>query len=145
MTTRVVESENDRALALKFINSQQLPFTMTVVKGKQRTDKQNKLQRQWINEIAAQLTDHPAEYWRGYSKLHFGVPILRNENEQFLEVYDRLIRPLDYEKKIELMMVPIDIAVTRIMTTKQKTAYLDAIYANFTGLGLVLTDPDGWQ
>ena len=145
MTDRVVETEQDRAMLLKFINMQALPFTATITKGKHRTDKQNRLQRTWINEIAAQLTDHPAEYWRGYSKLHFGVPILRNENEQFCEVYDRLIRPLDYERKIEMMMVPIDVAVTRIMTTKQKTAYLDAIYKQFTSLGIILTDPNGWN
>ena len=145
MTIRVVETEQDRQMLVKFIGLQGLPFTATVVKGKQRTDKQNRLQRHWIAEIASQLPDHPAEYWRGYCKLHFGVPILRNENEEFCEVYDRLIRPLDYEKKIEMMMIPIDVAVTRIMTTKQKASYLDAIHAQFTSLGIELTDPMGWR
>lgn len=145
VTVRVVETEQDRQMLVKFIGLQELPFTATVVKGKQRTDKQNRLGRHWIAEIAAQLPDHPAEYWRGYCKLHFGVPILRNENEEFCEVYDRLIRPLDYEKKIEMMMIPIDVAVTRIMTTKQKASYLDAIHAQFTSLGIELTDPMGWR
>lgn len=145
MTSRVIETEQDRQMLVKFIGLQELPFTAAIVKGKHRTDKQNRLGRQWVNEIAAQLPEHHAEYWRGHCKLHHGVPILRAENEEFCEVYDRLIRPLDYERKIELMMVPIDIAVTRIMTTKQKTDYLDAIYRQFTSLGVVLTDPNGWQ
>ena len=145
MTDRVVETEQDRAMLLKFINAQALPFTATLTKGKHRTDRQNRLGRQWINEIAAQMPENSAEYWRGHCKLHHGVPILRNENEQFCEVYDRLIRPLDYERKIEMMMVPSDVAVTRIMTTKQKTAYLDAIYKQFTSLGIILTDPNGWN
>lgn len=145
MTDRVVETEQDRAMLLKFINMQSLPFTATITKGKHRTDRQNRLQRTWINEIAAQMPENSAEYWRGHCKLHHGVPILRNENEQFCEVYDRLIRPLDYERKIEMMMIPIDVAVTRIMTTKQKAAYLDAIYKQFTSLGIILTDPNGWN
>lgn len=142
MTTRVLETPNDLAMWVRFLESQSLPLTVEVVKGKHRTTEQNRLQRQWVNDIAAQLPEHPAEYWRGYCKLHFGVPILRAENEEFCAVYDEVIRPLPYEAKIKTMMVPIDLPVTSKMTTKQKTAYLDRIAKHFTEQGVVLTDPD---
>lgn len=141
MSTRSIETEDDRKTLIRFLEGQNLPFTVNIESGKLRSTKQNKLQRQWMNDIAAQMTDNPAEYWRGYCKLHYGVPILRAENEQFCEVYDRLIRPLDYEAKIELMMVPMDMPITRIMTTRQKTAYLDTIWRRFSEVGVVLTDP----
>jgi hypothetical protein len=145
MTTRVLETSNDLAMWVRFLESQSLPLTVEVVKGKHRTTEQNRLQRQWVNDIAAQLPEHPAEYWRGYCKLHFGVPILRAENEEFCAVYDEVIRPLPYEAKIKTMMVPIDLPVTSKMTTKQKTAYLDQIAKHFTEQGVVLTDPDAMQ
>ncbi|MCE8034596.1 hypothetical protein EKK97_13925 [Billgrantia tianxiuensis] len=108
---------------------------------KHRSQEQNKLQRKWCKEAAAQ-GDMTAEEYRGYCKLHFGVPILRRDSEAFREVYDRLIRPRDYAEKLELMMEPLDFQVTRLMTTAQKGEYLDAMWTHFTGLGFRLTDPN---
>lgn len=141
MTSRV-ETEQDRTLLVRFIENHKLPMTVEVTAGKHRTNDQNRLQRQWMNDIASQLPEHSAEEWRGICKLHFGVPILRAENEAFCAVYDEVIRPLPYEAKVKTMMVPIDLPVTSKMTTKQKTAYLDQIQKHFTELGVVLTDPD---
>jgi hypothetical protein len=100
------------------------------------------LQRLWCREAAEQLQDETAEQKRGYCKLHFGVPILRMEDEEFCEVYDRVIRPLLYEQKLALMMVPIDLPVTSRMKTRQKKDYLDAVYQHFTGQGVKLTEPE---
>ena len=108
---------------------------------KKRSIEQNKLQRKWLNEAADQLKEFTAEEYRGYCKLHFGVPILRSENEDFREAYDRVIRPLSYEKKILCMCVPLDFQITRLMDTKQHATFLDAMYQFFTGLGAKLTDP----
>lgn len=144
MTDRVVETEYDRKMLLRFIENQKLPFTASVVAGKHRTTEQNKLQRLWVKEIAEQAPGSfdSAEHARGYCKLHFGVPILRNENSAFCLEYDAVVRPLPYEAKLRLMMAPFDFGVTRIMTTKQKTAYLDAIHKHFSEQGIVLTDPE---
>ena len=79
----------------------------------------------------------------GYCKLHHGVPILRNENDAFKQAYDQVIRPLSYEDKLKTMMVPLDMPVTRIMTTDQKTRYLDAIAQGFLEQGVALTEPEG--
>lgn len=109
--------------------------------GKQRTLKQNNLQRLWLGEAAKQ-GDQTAEEYRAYCKLHFGVPIMRQQSEVFREKYDRIIKPLDYEQKLELMMVPFDFPVTRLMDTANEGKYLDKVYQFFTGIGFVLTDPE---
>lgn len=105
-----------------------------------RSVDQNKLQRKWLLEAQAQ-GDQTAEEYRGFCKLHFAVPILRWELPEFREKYDRIVKPLPYESKLELMQEPLDFPCTRLMTKDQKARYLDAIYQHFTGLGMRLTDP----
>lgn len=144
MTTRVIRNRAQLDSLLALIASRKLPVTVTVVNGAIRTDQQNRLQWKWIGEIAEQLPEHSAEEWRGYCKLHHAVPILRAESEAFCEVYDRLIRPRPYEEKLELMMVPMDLPATRIMSTRQKNEYLNAVWNDFTQRGVQLTAPPGW-
>lgn len=141
MTTRFIETEYDRQAVLRFIENQDLPLTMTITKGSKRSTKQNRLSRQWMLDIARDLEGWTAEEARGYCKLHFGIPILRAENEAFALEYDAVVRPLPYEMKIKLMMVPFDFGVTRLMSVKQQTAYLDAINRHFSEQGVALTDP----
>lgn len=142
MTTRIVKSEQDRDLLLKLIKNQKLPFTVTIIRGAPRTVDQNKLQRLWVNEISEQLGDQTPEEVRGYCKLAIGVPILRAENEAFAAKYDAFIKPLPYEQKLAIMCEPLDLPITRLMTTKQLSKYLDTIYKMFTEQGLKLTDPN---
>lgn len=141
MTTRFLESDQDRRMLIRFIEGQPLPLTVSLTKGGKRSLKQNRLQRQWLNEISEQIGDQTPEEVRGYCKLTLGVPILRAENDTFRERYDAIVRPLPYEQKIALMMEPLDFPITRLMTTKQATAYLDGMHRHFSERGLVLTDP----
>ena len=106
-----------------------------------RSDSQNALQQVWHLEASLQLKDESAEDKRAYCKLHFGIPILRAENEDFRSKYDMVIRPLPYETKLMLMKVPADFPVSRLMNTEQTTRFLDAIWNHYTSLGVVLTKP----
>lgn len=142
MAARTVADEAGRMALLKFIETHPLPLTAEIVRGRRRSTMQNRLQRQWINEIASQLEDQTPEEIRGFCKLTIGVPIMRAESEIFCEKYDRIIKPMPYETKIELMMEPMDFPVTRIMTVAQKTQYLDGIYRYWTERGMELTHPD---
>ena len=142
MTTRVCKSKMDVEDCCKLLHSLKLPITVNIKKGKDRTLEQNRLQQMWHLEAAEQLQDETAEQKRGYCKLHFGVPILRAENPEYREKYDRLIRPYSYEHKIELMMVPMDFPVTRIMSTGQTKRFLDDVHDYYTSLGVKLTEPD---
>ena len=142
MTTRIIRTEADIEALKQLLKSRKLPLTVEVTAGAARTDRQNRLQRQWCNDAANQLGDRTSEDARAYSKLHFGVPILRAESEIYCAEYDRDIRPLPYEMKLKLMAAPYDLAVTRHMTAPQKMAYLDAMARYWSGLGVVLTDPE---
>lgn len=138
---RIVETEQARDMLVKFIMGKKLPITVSIADGKHRTNDQNRLQRQWVMEIASQTGETPEEV-RGYCKLAFGVPILRAENDVFCKAYDEMIKPLPMDMKLKLMMEPFDFGVTRLMTTRQKTAYLDTIHRHYSAQGIVLTNPE---
>lgn len=142
MTSRTIETARDREMLQAYIGEQPLPFTVTVERGKRRSVEQNRLQRLWMNEASQQLGDQTPEEVRGYCKLTIGVPILRAENEAFRVKYDAVVKPLTYEQKIAIMMEPLDLPVTRLMTVKQKTQYLDGVLRHFAERGIVLTVPD---
>jgi len=139
MTTRVITSEHQRQDLVKLIGARPLPFTAEVVKGKRRSVEQNRLQRRLINEISSQ-TDQTPEEVRAFCKLTIGVPILRAANELFAEKYDRLIKPMPYERKLEMMAEPIDFPVTRLMSTAQKTQFIEGIYRVFSEQGVVFSE-----
>ena len=123
-----------------FLNASDKPIKITVEEHKKnRSVESNKLQRKWMTELYEQ-GDLSTEEYRGYCKLHFGVAIAK-ENEDFDEKYKRLLSPFTYIEKLELMMVPIDMPVTRIFDTKQMHRYLNKIYEHFSGLGFELTLP----
>ena len=142
MSSRVVTTEAERGLLLRFLGQHPLPFTVNITKGKRRSVDQNRLQRLWLNEIAEQLGDQTPEEVRAYCKLRFGVPMLRAENEDFCAKYDTTVKPLPYETKLAIMAEPLDLPVTRLFTTDQHARYLDAIYKHFTEQGLALTAPE---
>ena len=142
MTTRIIRNDEDLALLVRYLKAQKRPFTVDITKGKHRTVEQNRLQRLWLNEIAEQLGDQSPEEVRGYVKLTIGVPILRAENETFRERYDQFVRPLGYEQKLALMMEPLDLPVTRLMSTEQKTRFLDGIAQHYAEQGVRLTQPE---
>lgn len=141
MTTWAIRSEQDKDAAIKVILGREMPCTITINKGAPRSIEQNRLQRKWLLEAELQ-GDQTAEEYRAHCKLHFGVPILRNENKKFRESYDKIIRPLSYPSKLEMMKIPLDFSVTRLMTTKQKLKYLDQMYLFFVEQGFELTQPE---
>jgi len=112
---------------------------------KNRSAESNRLQRKWMFELERQ-GDMTAEEYRGYCKLHFGIAIAK-ESEDFAEKYDRLLKPRTYEEKMQFMMVPVDLPVTRLFSTSQMHRYLNKIYENYTGQGYNLTLPEDkyWQ
>lgn len=136
MTTRVIVTEQDRQGLIRLLQTRELPFTVEVVKGKRRSVEQNRMQRRLISEIAEQIGETTEEV-RALCKLTIGVPILRAESEMFCQKYDEIIRPLPYETKLAMMKEPFDFPITRLMTTRQKTRYLDEIQRHFGGQGVV--------
>ena len=141
MTTHIVRSAEDMERVARLVGNLKPPLTITVTSGASRSLEQNKLQRLWCMEAAEQLGDRTAEEIRGFCKLHYGVPIMREGHDDFRETYDRLIKPLPYETKLAFMMEPLDFPITRLMTVGEKSQYLDAMHKGLSEVGVKLTEP----
>ena len=142
---RTIRTNSDRDALIALLEAKEKPYTVSITKGVKRSTRQNRLQRMWLNEAHDQLGEYTVEEYRAFCKLHFGVPILRGEDEDFRDAYDSVIRPHSYEDKLRMMSIPLDFPVTRLMKAGQKKRYLDDIYAHFTSLGVQLTEPNGNQ
>ena len=108
------------------------------IKGK-RSLEQNRLQHMWYREAAEQLKEFTPLEYRQICKLTLGIPLLRGDDYDFETLYDKTVKPLNYEDKIALMdWFP----VTSMMSMELKTAFLDAQYIYLTSLGAQLTEPN---
>lgn len=141
MPTKIIrEPAHVEALAA-MLRGRNLPLTVTWAQGAARSSLQNRLAQKWFTDIATQLGDRTHDEVRAECKLTFGVPILRAENEAFRVQYDRTLKPLPYEQKLEAVRV-FDLPVTRLMTVKQMTAFMDAMQRHWAAQGVRLTDPE---
>lgn len=139
---RTIETDHDKAMAAKLIEGRAVPFTLALTDGKHSSTKQNKTQFMWFKEISEQKGDTTAQEVRAYCKLVIGVPILREQNEAFRIRYDEVLKPLSYEMKLSIMGEPFNLPVTSLMSTKQMSEYMDAIFRHFSAQGVILTIPD---
>jgi hypothetical protein len=95
--------------------------------GADRSLSSNALSHVWYNYADKMLICQVGDTKR-YCKLHFGVPILRGEDEKFLQMYDKVIRPFDYETKLKMMDY---LPVTSLMSRNQMTRYLTAVQIDY--------------
>lgn len=102
----------------------------TIKTGTARSPSQNAIAHVWYEQIARELREDTALGVKNYCKLHFGVPIMRAEDEEFRQLYDLVIRPLPYERKIAAMNAW---PVTSLMNKDQNSQYLEAMQAGFAG------------
>jgi hypothetical protein len=136
---RNIRTAEDLDELWRMFGALKLPFSVEWVLGENRSQQQSRLQFLWAREAAEQRGDRTPEEQRNEWKLRFGVPIMREDSPEFRDVYDRLIKPLTYEEKIEAMEL---IAVTSLMKVKQMVRYLDSIERECAEEGVKLTDPD---
>lgn len=139
MVTRAVKNEDELKLLHIYLDQRKRPFTVDVTDGRDRSAEQNRLSHKWYKEISEQ-TGEAVEDVRARCKLEIGVPILRQGSEPFRKTYDRLIRPLDYEDKLDLIRAT-DMPVTRLMNVGQMTEYMDEVFRRHAEHGIALTIP----
>ena len=139
--TRNIRTASELNQAVIFLQNQsKFPLQLTLKPGKEpRSSQQNRLAFQWYKD-AAEQGDHTAAEYRCLCKLHFGIPIMRTDDD-FRAKYDRVVKPMPYETKLALMDEPFNFPVTSLMSVKQFTQYLDRMWHHFTGKGFQLTDP----
>ena len=143
----VLHDEEDKNSLLTTLQQIELQYPIDVVikkASRSRSLSQNRTQWQWFRDAESQ-GDQKAWEYRAYCKLHFGVPILRRDSPEYRAKYDRIIRPMPYEQKLELMVEPFDFPVTSAMNIAQHGAFLDEVKQHFEGLGFQLTNPHAWD
>ena len=103
-----------------------------------RSQDQNSLSHALYTQVAAQLDDQSVADVRAQCKLEHGVPILRAGDDKFRESYDKIVRPHDYETKLEFMAW---FPVTSLMGKKQFTEYLDTVIRHYSQQGVSILMP----
>jgi hypothetical protein len=139
MTSRVIRNQHDLEALLALLRERKLPFTIEVTDGRNRSVEANNLAQKWFSEISEQ-TGEDREDVRARCKLEIGVPIMREASEKFKETYDRLVRPLPYQDKLELIR-DTDMPVTRLMGVKDMTRFMDLVFRRHSEFGVILTVP----
>jgi C-terminal processing protease CtpA/Prc len=141
MPTKVLRDPGHVDALSVLLKGRKLPITVTWAQGASRSSSQNRLAQRWFTDIALQLGDQTHEEVRAECKLTIGVPILRAENEAFRLSYDRTMKHLPYEEKLAAVKA-FDLPVTRLMTVKQMTDFMDQMQRHWSGQGVRLTDPE---
>lgn len=100
-----------------------------------RNLEQNALAAVWYAQISKETGEGSPMDVKQECKLRFGIPILRAESEEFRLKYDRLIKPLPYETKLELMEW---FPVTSLMTVGQFSRYMGDVQHHYAQRGIVL-------
>lgn len=140
MPTKVLREPAHVIALANLLAGCKLPITITWTQGASRSHAQNRLAQRWFTDIATQLGDRTHEDVRAECKLTIGVPILRAENEAFRLSYDRIMKHLPYEAKLEAVKA-FDLPVTRLMSSAQMTAFMDEMQRRWSAQGIRLTDP----
>lgn len=111
---------------------------ISVKEGKGRSVEQNAVMHGWFGQVARELREYDARGVKRFCKLHFGVPILRAEDDDFRAAYDRVIKPRPYADKLVAMDI---LPVTSVMTTIQLDACMTDIQDHYAKQGVVLVYP----
>lgn len=111
---------------------------ISVKEGKGRSIEQNAVMHGWFGQVARELREDNARGVKRFCKLHFGVPILRAEDDDFRAAYDRVIKPLPYADKLVAMDI---LPVTSVMTTIQLDACMTDIQDHYAKQGVALAYP----
>lgn len=113
--------------------------------GKDRTLDQNALWFAFYKRIAEMTAIGDPSDARKYCKLHHGVQILLNTDQEFCAAWHRTMRHLSYGEKLELMgecklFGPDGFPVTSLFNRAQGIAYTDRVVADFASKGVVFDD-----
>lgn len=141
MPTKVLREPAHVEALSRLLAGRKLPMTVTFTQGVTRTSLQNRLAQRWFTDIARQIGDDTHEGVRADCKLQFGIPILRAENEAFRQQWDATFGRLNREVQREAVMT-FDLPVTRLMTVKQMTAFMNEMQRYWLRQGVRLTDPE---
>lgn len=105
--------------------------------GMDRTLDQNAMSFELYTRIGKTLYGGDTKHARYECKLHYGVPILREHDPDFHQIYDTVIKPHDYGTKLKIMEY---LPVTSLMSKKQFSEFVDKILNVYSEKGVDFTD-----
>ncbi|WP_338546851.1 hypothetical protein V6W80_09985 [Pseudomonas benzopyrenica] len=113
--------------------------------GKDRTLDQNALWFSLYQRIAEMTQIGEVEDARRFCKLHHGVPIMRRDDPDFRDGWNRIFLNLTYEEKLTLMgecslFGPDGFPVTRLFNRAQGVQYTDRVLDDFRAKGVFFDD-----
>lgn len=113
--------------------------------GKDRTLDQNALWFSLYQRIAEMTQIGDIEDARRFCKLHHGVPIMRRDDPDFRDGWNRIFLNLTYEEKLALMgecslFGPDGFPVTRLFNRAQGVQYTDRVLDDFRAKGVFFDD-----
>lgn len=124
------------AKAVASLDVSEQPHMVTIKPwSRHRTNDQNSFINTMYRDIAKQLDGEGIVDVRRRCKLHYGVPILRANDEKFRGIYDKVVRPHIYEDKILIMDF---LPVTSLMNTAQASEYIETVIREYAGHGVSL-------
>jgi hypothetical protein len=141
MSTWIINSDNSIQSFIGDIRAEYLKHRYVKISskaGKDRSLDQNAISHAWYEQLGRELRENDSLGWKAYCKLHFGVPILRQEDAEFKIFYDASLLKLSYEQKIDAMKF---VPVTSIMLKPQLSKYLELMQEYFSKLGVFLEFP----
>jgi hypothetical protein len=105
-----------------------------------RSIDQNSLIYALYGQIASQNESEAIIDIRRHCKLHYGVPLLRANDEAFCQFYDKSIKGMEYETKL-LLMDYMDITSRKEFKKPMATQYIDTIIREYSKQGYSLIHP----
>jgi len=105
---------------------------------KDRSLAQNRLSFLWYKAIAEHNNTTTASE-QNTCKLEYGCPILVETDTEFANVFNKAIRPLNYEDRVSAMKY---MPATRLLSVKQMAHYLQQIETDWAHMGLSLPVPE---
>ena len=133
----ICKTAEEKANVADIILNAESALTVDIDDFEKRTNSQNNMLYRIYEKLAKQ-GDQTAQEYRAEIKLRYGVPILRRDDEEFRQQYNRLILNRSYEEKLDFMLPPIEMPVTSLMSKEQKAEMLDNVIRDYTKQGFFL-------
>jgi hypothetical protein len=141
MPTKIIREAGHVDALAAMLRGRKLPITVSWSQGAPRTDVQNALAFRWYQDIARQLGDETPGEVRAECKVRFAAPILCEDNDAFCASWVTLRRRFAHHEILKFVEAT-ELPMTRLMTVRQMTAYMDAVQREYSAQGVRLTDPE---
>jgi hypothetical protein len=105
-------------------------FQIQIFTGKKRSIDQNFVMHGWFAKVADEEKEYTAGQVKCLCKYHFGLPILRADDEYFNDACKKVIDPLPYESRIAAMEY---MPVTSLMTTVRLKHMMEQMQDHYAG------------